>query len=152
MIAIFIVNMSIICWIISFVNGIQYLVLYFFWKSLSASKSVERVSIRGCIRVFDINVIFLGDLLSDMRRDILAWYRLRWPYLGSGLVGSAYFASVDFKNSRPWFRGYTAPRGYIKLVTRLRTRDICTGKHFVCIGWDLEAGCGWGVESRSTSF
>ena len=66
-----------------------------------------------------------------------------------GPTGSAYFARVDFKNPRPWFRGYRVPRGYINLVTHLRTGHICTGEHFVSMGWDLEAGCGCGAELRS---
>ena len=89
-----------------------------------------------------------GDLLLDMRRDFLEWCRLCWPYYGFGPTGSAYFARVDFKNPRPWFRGYRAPRGYINLVTRLRTGHICTGENFARMGWDLEAGCGCGAELR----
>ena len=72
-----------------------------------------------------------GDLLLEVRRDILAWCRLRWPYYGSGPTGSAYFDRVDFKNPRPWFRS-------------LRTGHVCIGEHFARMGWDLEVGCGCG--------
>ena len=42
-----------------------------------------------------------GDLLLEVRRDFLAWCRLRWPYYGSGSTGVTYIARVDFKNPRP---------------------------------------------------
>ena len=91
-------------------------------------------------------VLVFGDLRVDLRRDFLAWCRLRWPYYGSRPTGSAYFAGRDYKSPRPWFRGVRAPRGYINLVTRLRTGHVCTGEHFACMGWDLETGCGCGAE------
>ena len=90
-----------------------------------------------------------GDLLQEVRRDILAWCRLRWPYYGSSTTGSAYFARLDFKSPRLWFRGYRAPRGYINLVTGLRTGHVCTGEHFARMGWDLEAGCSCGEELKN---
>ena len=71
------------------------------------------------------------------------------PFHGPGLAGSAYFARVGFKKPRPWFRGFRAPRGYINLVTRLRTGHICTGEHFARMGWNLDADCGCGAELRS---
>ena len=75
-----------------------------------------------------------GDLLVDMRREFLAWCRLRWPYYGSRPTGSAYFVGLDYKSPRPWFRGCRAPRGCINLVTRLRTGHVCTGEHFARMG------------------
>ena len=90
-----------------------------------------------------------GDLLIDLWWDFLAWCRRLWPPPGHGNVGASYFSKVSFKDPRPWFRGIRAPRGFINHVTRLRTGHVCTGEHFACIGWDLDAGCGCGEEMRS---
>ena len=68
-----------------------------------------------------------GDLLIDLRWDFLAWCLRLWPPPGHGNAGASYFSKVSFKDPRPWFRGIRAPRGFINLVTRLRTGHVCTG-------------------------
>ena len=60
-----------------------------------------------------------------------------------------YFNRVTFKTPRPWFAGSRFPRGYISLVTRLRSSHICTSSHFIRMGWDLEVGCSCGAELGS---
>ena len=89
------------------------------------------------------------DLLTDLRHDFRAWGSRLWPPLGHGGAGSAYFARVGFKSRRPWFRGIRYPRGFINLVTRLRTGHVCTGDHFARMGWNLDADCSCGEEMRS---
>ena len=71
------------------------------------------------------------------------------PPSRSWSAGSAYFSRVGFKNPRPWFRGIRTPTGFINLVTRLRTGHVWNGEHFARMGWDLDADCGCGAESRS---
>ena len=89
------------------------------------------------------------DLLIDLRFDFLAWHRRLWPPPGHGGAGSSYFARMGFNSPRPWFRGIEAPRGFINLVTRLRTGHVCTGDHFVRMGWNLDPDCGCVEEMRS---
>ena len=56
---------------------------------------------------------------------------------------------VSFKTPRPWFSGLNFPRGYISLITRLRSSHVCTGSHFGRMGWDLDVGCGAALKSLS---
>ena len=90
------------------------------------------------------------DFLIDLRcYDFLAWCRRLWPPPRHGGAGSSYFARMGFKGPRPWFRGIGAPRGFINLVSRLRTGHVCTGDHFVRMGLNLDSDCGCGEEMRS---
>ena len=100
---------------------------------------------------FTVNCgIPLADLLSALRQDNRAWCRVFWPYAGTSPVrGDYYFNRISFETLRPWFTGHRFPRGYISLVTRLRTAHICTGSHFSRMGWDMDVGCGCGVELKS---
>ena len=91
----------------------------------------------------------LTDLYSAMDRDFRYWCCSQWPYVRSASGRSEYFNRVTFKTPRPWFAGYRFPRGYISLITRLRSSHICTGSHFIRMGWDLDVGCSCGAELKS---
>ena len=91
----------------------------------------------------------LTDLYSSLERDFGYWCCSQWPYVRSTSGRSEYFNRVTFKTPRPWFAGCRFPRGYISLVTRLRSSHICTGSHFIRMGWDLDVGCSCGAELKS---
>ena len=92
------------------------------------------------------------DLLDPIGRDFEAWARLLWPYVGTGGASCArYFSRVTYKSDRPWFSRLSLPRRSICLVTRLRTGHVCTGDHFLRMGWDLEVGCSCGAPLRDLS-
>ena len=59
------------------------------------------------------------------------------------------FIRVTYKTPRPWFMGVRFPRDYVSLVTRLRSSHICTGSHFIRMGWDLDVRCGCGAVLKS---
>ena len=86
-----------------------------------------------------------------LERDHQSWCRRLWPFSSPSSSRNRYFDRVSFKTPRPWFSGLRFPRGYISLVTRLRSSHMCTGTHFGRMGWDLDVGCGCGAALRSLS-
>ena len=88
-------------------------------------------------------------LISVLDRDFRYWCCSQWPYIRSSSGRSEYFNRITFNNPRPWFTGSRIARGYVSLVTRLRSSHICTGSHFIRMGWDLDAGCGCVAELKS---
>ena len=91
----------------------------------------------------------LTDPFSALDQDFRTWCHTLWPYARSLSGRSDYFNRVTFKTPRQWFTGHRFPRGYISLVTRLRTAHIFTGTHFARMGWDMDVGCGCGAELKS---
>ena len=89
------------------------------------------------------------DLLDPIGRDFEAWVGLLWPYVGTrGASCTRNFSRVTYKSDRPWFSRLSLPRRSICLVTRLRIGHVCTGDHFLRMGWDLEVGCSCGAPLR----
>ena len=89
------------------------------------------------------------DLFLLLERDHQSWCRYLWPFSAPSSSNNRYFDSVPFKTPRPWFSGLNFPRGYISLITRLRSSHVCTGSHFGRMGWDLDVGCGCGAALKS---
>ena len=92
------------------------------------------------------------DLLDPIGRDFEAWVGLLWPYVGTGGAScTRYFSRVTYKSDTPWFSRLSLPRRSICLLTRLRTGHVCTGDHFLRMGWDLEVGFSCGAPLRDLS-
>ena len=91
------------------------------------------------------------DLNLLLERDHQSWCRRLWPFSAPSSSRNRYFDRVSFKTPRPWFSGLRFPRGYISLVTRLRSSHVCTGSHFGRMGWDLDVGCGSGTALKILS-
>ena len=91
----------------------------------------------------------LADLFSALDQDYRTWCRVLWPYAVSLPGRSDYFNRVSFKTPRLWFTGHRFPKGYISLVTRLRTAHICSSTHFARMGWDIDVGCSCGAVLKS---
>ena len=89
------------------------------------------------------------DLFLLLERDHQSWCLRLWPFTAPSSSSNRYFDRVSFKTPRPWFSGFRFPRGYISLITRLRSSHVCTGSHFGRMGWDLHVGCGCGAALKS---
>ena len=91
------------------------------------------------------------DLFQSLERDQQSWCRRLWPFLSPSSGHNPYFDRISFNTPRPWFTGFNFPRGYISLITRLRSFHVCTGSHYRRMGWDLDVGCGCGAALKSLS-
>ena len=89
------------------------------------------------------------DLFLLLERDQPSWCRRLWPFSAPSSSHNRYYDRVSFKTPRPWFLGLNFPRGNINLTTRLRSSHVCTGSHFVRMGWDLDVGCECGAALKS---
>lgn len=89
------------------------------------------------------------DLDKVIHKDFEAHMKYDWPFFETNRTKQKYFEFIDMKTERPWFSGYEAPRSYINLITRLRTGHICTGHHFIKMGWNISPICKCGQGNSS---
>ena len=82
---------------------------------------------------FVVNCGVPGEYLNLLlERDHQSWCRRLWLFSAPSSSRNRYFDRVYFKTPRPWFSGFRFPRGYLSLVTRLRSSHVCTGSHLIC--------------------
>lgn len=97
-----------------------------------------------------LNLQYLYEDIKNLNHhDHRASLKRNWPFFDTSRTSQKYFEYVDYKTERPWFAGYDAPRGYINLITRFRSGHICTGTHFMRMGWNISPQCKCGYEVSS---
>lgn len=107
-------------------------------SSLRVSPAFMRLGIRSHVMQEDIRNLIV--------QDYRAHQRLAWSYFTGDQQGQRYFERVSFKTVRPWFWKMDMPRGYIRLITRLRSEHFCVGAVFQRMNWNVSPICRCGAD------
>lgn len=91
------------------------------------------------------------DLKKMMDEDSRTWEKLSWPYFPTVQTRQLYFQNITQKTNRPWFVGLDSNRRTINLITRFRSKHICTADHFERMGWNISPLCLCEEGTRSLS-